>query len=123
MVTMNTDHRKTLQREVLLSVWKVHILHHAGKSPLIGQWMLRELRQHGYDISPGTLYPLLHRMEDAGWLHGDSPDGAGKRAPRRYTLTAAGREVMSVIRRALSELVRELEGEDTDAVDSEEGRR
>ena len=122
MATMKTDHRKTLQREVLLSFWKVHIPHHAGKAPLIGQSMLREQRQHGYDISPGTLYPLLHRMEDAGGLLGACPEGAGRRAPRRYTLTAAGRDVMSVIRKALSELARELDRDDADGVDSEEGR-
>ena len=55
-------------REILLSFWKVHILHHAGEEPIHGQWVLTELRRHGYDISPGTLYPLLHRMERHGWL-------------------------------------------------------
>src|ERR1044071_7723073 len=59
---------KELEREILLSFWKVHILHHAGEQPLHGQWMIVELRRHGYEISPGTLYPLLHRMERLGWL-------------------------------------------------------
>lgn len=47
-------------REILLSFRKVHILHHASEKPIHGQWVLTELRRHGYDISPGTLYPLLY---------------------------------------------------------------
>ncbi len=56
-----------LTREILLAFWKVHILHHAAQEPIVGQWIMRELRQHGYDVSGGTLYPLLARME-AAWL-------------------------------------------------------
>mgnify|MGYP003345335748 CR=1 FL=1 len=57
---------KEVSREVLLAFWKVHILHHASEAPLHGHWMLEELRHHGYHISPGTLYPLLARMERRG---------------------------------------------------------
>ena len=56
-------------REILLSFWKVHILHHAREEPIHGQWVLTELRRHGYEISPGTLYPLLHRMQQIGRAH------------------------------------------------------
>lgn len=48
---------KEATREILLSVWKAHILHHAGEEPIHGQWILVELRRHGYEISPGTLCP------------------------------------------------------------------
>jgi DNA-binding HxlR family transcriptional regulator len=44
-----------VDREILLSFWKVHILHHAGEKPIYGQWIISELRRHGYEISPGTL--------------------------------------------------------------------
>jgi len=57
---------KSVSREIWLGFWKAHILHHAGEEALHGQWMLIELRRHGYNISPGTLYPLLHRMEQVG---------------------------------------------------------
>jgi PadR family transcriptional regulator PadR len=33
---------------------------HAGEKPLYGHWMIEELRHHGYEIGPGTMYPLLH---------------------------------------------------------------
>jgi hypothetical protein len=49
---------KELEREVLLSFWKIHILHHSSEEPLHGQWMVTELRKNGYEISPGTLYPI-----------------------------------------------------------------
>ncbi len=51
---MTTVDAKLLTREILLGFWKVHILHHAAERPIIGQWVLTELRHHGYDISPGT---------------------------------------------------------------------
>lgn len=52
---------KYLNREILLSFWKAHVLHHAAEGPVVGQWMLNELRRHGYEVSPGTLYPPLRR--------------------------------------------------------------
>lgn len=99
---------KAESREILLSFWKVHILHHAGKTPVHGQWVLTELRRHGYEISPGTLYPLLNRMERLGWLKGRSEPGGGLRARRDYRLTAAGRKVLERIRRQIIELHREV---------------
>src|SRR5215207_4500609 len=59
LMAMTPLDSKLLTREILLGFWKVHILHNAAEHPIIGQWVLTELRRHGYDISPGTLYPLL----------------------------------------------------------------
>ena len=95
-------------REILSSLWKIHILHHAGEHPIVGNWMLQELREHGYDVSPGTLYPLLHRMEDRGWLSSEK-QGEGVRAPRAYTLTPKGEQVLATVRAALRELMREVD--------------
>jgi PadR family transcriptional regulator, regulatory protein PadR len=33
---------KLIRREILLALWKVHILHHAAERPVFGQWMLDE---------------------------------------------------------------------------------
>lgn len=95
---------KELQREILLSFWKVHILHHAEKAPLHGQWMLDELREHGYTVSPGTLYPLLDRMERLGWLRSKRDKAGGARARKDYRLTAEGKKVLNSIRGVLAEL-------------------
>lgn len=99
---------KELTREILLGFWKAHILHHAGEAPLHGQWMLEELREHGYQISPGTLYPLLHRMERLGWLKSKADPGGGRRARRNYRLTPAGKKVLAEVREQIKELHREV---------------
>jgi DNA-binding PadR family transcriptional regulator len=98
---------KEIEREILLAFWKVHILHHAGEEPLHGQWMLTELRRHGYEISPGTLYPLLQRMERLGWLKSKANPRRG-RARKDYRLTAQGRRVLSLIREQITELYDEV---------------
>lgn len=98
---------KMLNREILLAFWKIHILHHAAEHPVVGHWMLQELRAHGYDASPGTLYPMLARMAGRGWLSVEV-HGAGPRARREYRLTPAGAEVLAVVRRQMRELVAEL---------------
>ncbi len=99
---------KAVEREFLLAFWKVHILHHAGAEPVVGQWVLRELRRHGYEVSPGTLYPLLARMEARGWLSGRAAAAGGPKARREYTLTREGRSVLALLRRQLDELHREV---------------
>ena len=91
-------------REILLSFWKVHILHHASEGPVHGQWVLNELRRHGYDISPGTLYPLLHRMRRHGWLKCQPARRRGPRARMDYRLTAEGQKVLAMVREQLKEL-------------------
>ena len=104
-----TDHTmKEVSREILLGFWKVHILHHAGEQPLHGHWMLAELRRHGYGISPGTLYPLLQRMERLGWLKSTTDPRAGKRARKDYRLTPEGRKVLELVRGRLEELYQEV---------------
>jgi DNA-binding PadR family transcriptional regulator len=99
---------KLLTREILLGFWKVHILHHAAEHPVIGQWVLTELRRHGYDISPGTLYPLLKRLERNGWLRSEVAVGEGKRRRRYYHLTARGESVLDVLRETVVELHHEV---------------
>lgn len=95
-------------REILLSFWKLHILHHASEHPLVGQWMLEELRRHGYTVSPGTLYPVLKRMEARGWLRCRVDPRGGKRARREYTLTPLGRQVLRHVRGFIAELKAEV---------------
>src|SRR5271165_2413733 len=97
---------KEAEREILLSFWKVHILHHAGEEPVHGLWILRELRRHGYEISPGTLYPLLSRMERRGWLRRQPGSKPGPKSRRDFSLTARGKRVLSHVREQLKELYR-----------------
>ena len=103
------DADAVINKEILLGFWKIHILHHAAEGPVVGQWMLHELRHHGYNVSPGTLYPLLKRLEKHGWLRSEVEAERGPKAPRRYYLTAAGHEVLALVARQLGELQRELQ--------------
>ncbi len=98
---------KTATREILLAFWKVHILHHASEAPIHGQWIINELRRHGYEISPGTLYPLLNRMARYGWLKCRKNPG-GARARKDYRLTPTGRKVLSLVREQVEELYEEV---------------
>ena len=95
-------------REILLSFWKVHILHHAAEGPVVGQWMLNELRRHGYDVSPGTLYPLLNRMEQRGWLRCERDPAGGPKARKDYYLTDKGHDVLARVKAKVAELHQEL---------------
>ncbi len=95
-------------REVLLAFWKVHILHHAQARPIYGQWMLDELGRHGYKLSPGTLYPLLARMERHGWLRGRRDPDASVKARREYGLTRRGARVLDRLRGHVEELFDEV---------------
>ena len=99
---------KDVEREFLLAFWKLHILHHAGEEPVVGQWVMRELRRHGYEVSPGTLYPLLARMEERGWLRSKVDRKGGPKARREYTLTRDGQSVLVLLRRKVEELYREV---------------
>ena len=97
-----------VEREILLSFWKAHILHHAEEGPVHGQWIAAELRRHGYEISPGTLYPLLGRLARRGWLVSKSDRRRGLRARKDYRLTPKGRRVLKLVREQIKELYQEV---------------
>ncbi len=97
-----------VKREILLAFWKVHILHHAQRHAVYGQWMLEELQRHGFALSPGTLYPLLARMERLGWLKAERAPDKGLKARREYLLTRAGARVLRQLRRQVKELHEEV---------------
>jgi PadR family transcriptional regulator, regulatory protein PadR len=47
---------------------RLHVLYHAVREPIFGVEMMEELGRHGYDVGAGTLYPMLHQLEEAGYL-------------------------------------------------------
>lgn len=88
---------------------RLHILHHANIEPVHGAWMADELAGHGYQISPGTLYPMLHRMQEEGLLTSRQEVVDG-RARRVYEITDLGRAALVEERAALAELAGEILG-------------
>lgn len=111
-------------RDVHLAFMRLHVLYHAAGEPFYGMAMMEELRRHGYEISAGTFYPLLHRMEEQGFLRRTERVVDGKQR-KYYTATEDGRAALAAVRPRLAELGREvLEGEGftslPDAPDAEE---
>ncbi len=99
--------------DLLSGFVRVHVLHHAVEGEVYGQWMIEELARHGYKLSPGTLYPMLHAMEAKGYLTSRKDQGGpGGRRRRLYEATPHGREALAVARERLRELVGEV-GKDT----------
>lgn len=94
-------------RDFFLGFIKIHILHHAAEMPVYGVWLIEELAEHGYDLSPGTLYPILHALEPEGFLAHEKRVVDGKRR-KYYTTTTAGVDALDEARGKIQELVREV---------------
>ncbi|MBE0481003.1 MAG: helix-turn-helix transcriptional regulator [Dehalococcoidia bacterium] len=86
---------------------RIHILYHASKEPIYGIEILEELRRHGYNLSPGTLYPALHRLESDGYLFMEARLVNGK-VRKYYAITARGMQVLEEARSKIRELVDEV---------------
>jgi PadR family transcriptional regulator, regulatory protein PadR len=94
-------------QQLLNGLIRLHILHHAAKSPFYGQWMIRELARHGYVVSPGTLYPMLHGLESSGYLR-SKIERSSRTFRRLYRATALGREANKLAKVQVRELLGEL---------------
>ena len=96
-----------ITRDVFLAFVRVHVLHHAAEGPVFGLEMIEELRRHGYAISPGTIYPILHGLQNAGCLRSKHEVVNGKRR-KYYVATARGRRALAEVRKKVRELVDEV---------------
>lgn len=96
----------TILREFFLGFIRIHVLHHAAEEGVYGLGMIEELARHGYELSPGTMYPLLHNMEKGGYLTCDERYVRGR--PRKYyVITPRGQEVLAEARLKIAELTGE----------------
>ena len=98
-------------RDIFLAFIRVHLLHHAAEAPVYGLEMIEELRSHGYEVGPGTLYPIFHGLERAGLLVSEPVRVSGK-IRKYYRITDAGREALVRLRPKIRELVGEVLQED-----------
>ena len=96
-----------LDRNLYSGLIRLHILHHAAEGPVFGQAMIDELGRHGYRMSAGTLYPILHGMERLGYLRSQQRMSAGRNR-RVYRATPAGRKALVIARRRVQELFGEM---------------
>jgi DNA-binding PadR family transcriptional regulator len=94
-------------RDLYSGLIRLHILHHAVEEPIFGLGMVEELARHGYRISPGTLYPLLHGLEDKGYLQA-SEERNGKSMRKVYKATPLGKKALAAAKNKIRELFGEL---------------
>jgi PadR family transcriptional regulator PadR len=69
--------------------------------------MIEELARHGYKLSPGTMYPLLHGLEKKGLLR-SARVGRSRNSRLVYRATDAGRTALAVAKLKVRELFGEL---------------
>ena len=86
---------------------RLHVLHHACERGIFGLDMIEELGRHGYKLSPGTMYPLLHGLEERGYLK-SSKFRSGRVRRRVYRATPLGRKALKAAKAKVRELFGEL---------------
>lgn len=94
-------------RDFFLGFIKIHILHHATKEPVYGLWLIEELRRHGYKLSAGTLYPILHRLEQEKLLRSYSENVDG-RVRKYYKTTQKGLNTLNKVKTKIDEMINEV---------------
>ena len=96
-----------LPRDLFLGFVKLHILHHAGQEATYGLWLIQELEKHGYRLSPGTLYPILHGLEEEKLLRSERRVVEGK-SRKYYSLTKTSRKALEEGKRKAQKLLEEV---------------
>jgi PadR family transcriptional regulator, regulatory protein PadR len=99
--------QKTGHRDLYSGLIRLHVLYHASKEPIFGLEMMEELARHGYRLSSGTMYPLLHGLESKGLLR-SSRAGLRPNSRLEYRATAAGRSALAIAKIKVRELFSEL---------------
>jgi DNA-binding PadR family transcriptional regulator len=94
-------------REFYSSLIRLHILHHAAQEPIFGLGIIEELGRHGYKLSAGTLYPMLHDMERKGYLS-SVEEKTGRQIRRFYQATELGKLRLDDAKQKVKELFGEL---------------
>ena len=100
-----------------------------GSAELLILSVLESRPRHGYDLSKliqarsggqltfhiDSLYPLLYRLEERGWIKGTWVEKPGERRRRFYKVTAKGRRVLAQQKKtwaAFVEAVRRVTGDE-----------
>jgi PadR family transcriptional regulator PadR len=93
-----------LRRDMIQGLVRLRILHAACDRPLSGVELSQDLARAGHQVGPGTLYPLLHQMEKAGWVKSNGKTVKGKRR-RYYRVTKKGRTQLEQALAALDQFL------------------
>jgi len=96
-----------IYKDFYLGFIKIHILHHTGQRPFFGQELKEELEEHGYSLSYGTLYPILHSLCREGYLEREDQNVKG-RIRKYYSLTEEGRKLLEEAKEKIREIIEEV---------------
>jgi len=94
-------------RDLMAGFVRLHVLNHANAGPIFGIGIIERLAFHGYVLSPGTLYPILHGLERDGFLQ-SRDEVAGNRRRRIYEITDSGQRALILSKMRLWELFKEV---------------
>ena len=98
---------KLSNRDLMGGFVRLHVLNHASTGPIFGAGIIEKLSFHGYVLSPGTLYPILHGLERDGFLRSRN-EVIGKKRRRIYEITAEGQRTVILSKVRLWELFKEV---------------
>jgi DNA-binding PadR family transcriptional regulator len=96
-----------VQRDLSLALIRIQVLHQAVREPVFGLGIMENLGRHGYKLSAGTVYPILHGMEKDGLLR-SRQDQIRSHFRRVYRATPQGRKVLEAAKMTVQELLGEL---------------
>jgi DNA-binding PadR family transcriptional regulator len=104
---MDQDYRKQISQSFLNGMLKVIVLYQASVGPVYGGRLRNDLRAQGYEISPGSLYPLLHSLEQSDLLKSRLKVYKG-RMRKYYEITVCGKTCLDEMRTQVGDIVREV---------------
>jgi len=94
-----------IDREFLRGFTKLYALWRGSKRDAYGMAILKEMREVGFELSPGTLYPTLERLQREGDITWRKQVVAG-RIRKTYRLTPRGKKELEEVKQRLRTIVR-----------------
>ena len=107
MISDADMNENSILKDFFLGFIKIHILHHAAEKPFYGREIKEELENHGYTLSFGTLYPVLHKLCKNGFLTRKDINVDGK-IRKYYSITGRGKQMLGDAKVKIRELTDEV---------------
>ncbi len=101
------DTKQQMMHSFWQGILKFFVLHQAAQNPVYGGKLKKQLQDWDYDISPGSLYPLLHALEKALLLKSRVKIFKG-RARKYYDITDQGRAVLAAVEGELAAILAKM---------------
>ncbi|MFI3206980.1 MAG: PadR family transcriptional regulator [Clostridia bacterium] len=96
-----------ISRKIFLAFIEIRILALSKKEPFFGAWLIEEFKNRGYGMSAGTLYPILHGLEENGLIESEKKTVAGK-SRKYYVITKEGKKILKNAKAQIKELEEEI---------------